>query len=276
MFLKKIDFWTPPITLFTEGHDSHSSCLSGILSLITLAVIILFSVFQIKNLFNRDDETPTSTSFKYFKYDAGKISLNDSSLFHFISFQDFKNKNNKKFDFSYFNIIGIEQPISTYETNNDIKNYNHWLYGYCNDERIKGIENIEKIDYLTKSACIKKYYDKETNQYYEISDAKFKYPSISHGTFNHDNTVYSILFISCTQTFLDIEFNGKLSCKNIDEVYISSIAVHLNFIDEYIDVLNYDNPIVKYLFRIENKLDNDNYSINHLNFNPSAIRSNIL
>ena len=79
---------------------------------------------------------------------------------------------------------------------------------------------MDKIDFLTKSACIKKYYDKETKQYYDINNPKFKYPFISHGTFNPDNTIYSILFISCSQTFLDIEFNGELTCKNIDEANI--------------------------------------------------------
>ena len=36
----------------------------------------------------------------------------------------------------------------------------------------------------------------------------------------------------------------------------------------------YKNPIGKYFFRIENKFDKDNYSVNHLNFNPSIIKSN--
>ena len=37
--------------------------------------------------------------------------------------------------------------------------------------------------------------------------------------------------------------------------------------------MKYKNPIIKYAYRIENKLDKDNYSVNHLNFNPSLVKS---
>ena len=52
-------------------------------------------------------------------------------------------------------------------------------------------------------------------------------------------------------------------------------GAHFNFIDQYIDVLKYRNPVVKYLYRIENLLDTINYSINYINLNPSMIKSNI-
>ena len=55
---------------------------------------------------------------------------------------------------------------------------------------------------------------------------------------------------------------------------MSSILVHLNFIEEYVDISKYNNPIGKYFYRIENKLDNNQYKINHLLFNPSVMISN--
>ena len=39
--------------------------------------------------------------------------------------------------------------------------------------------------------------------------------------------------------------------------------------------MKYGNPIIKYAYRIENKLDKDNYSVNHLNFNPSLVKSSV-
>jgi len=65
-----------------------------------------------------------------------------------------------------------------------------------------------------------------------------------------------------------------MACKDIKDFDFSAKLAHLNFIDHYIDVLNYNNPIGKYFYKIENKLDEENFSINHLNFNPSLIRSN--
>ena len=45
MFFKKIDFLTPPITLFYKGDEAHSSVFSGIISLITYSIIFIFGVY---------------------------------------------------------------------------------------------------------------------------------------------------------------------------------------------------------------------------------------
>ena len=276
MFLKKVDFLSPPITLFYQGFSSHSSPVSGILSIATLILAILFSVHEIIALFKRNDETPSSTSFTYFKEDVGTIVLNTTNLFHFISFEDYNNKGTENFDFSYLNVIGIEEPVSNYENNNNLKNYNHWLYGYCNNKSdIKGIEKIVTNKFLTKSACIKKYYDKETDEYYDTNHPKIKWPSVSHGTFHPENKIYSIIIKSCEKKILNYIFNGEYTCKNIDDFKNDVLVTHFNFIDEYVDILKYKSPVVKYSFRIESKYDNDHYSVNHLNFNPAKIKSNI-
>ena len=275
MVLKSIDFLSPPITLFYQGSISHSSPMSGILSIVTLLLVILLSIHEIISLFKRKDETPKSTTFTYFKEDIETITLDTSSLFHFISFEDYNNKGNEEFNFSYFNAIGIEEPVSLYENNNDLLNYNHWLYGFCNNENdIKGIEDKITKKFLTNSACIRKYYDKKLKQYYETTHPNFKWPSIAHGTFHPENKMYSIIIKSCDQNILDILFNRKYICKDVNGIN-NDLIVHLNFIDEYIDILKYENPVVKYSYRIENKFDKEHYSVNHLNFNPAEIKSNI-
>ena len=272
--LKKIDFLSPPITLFYNGSPSHPSYISGILTLLTLVLVIFFCSYQIKVLFNRKNETPKTTSFTYFQSDAGTISLNNSALFHFISLEDKTNKGNEEFYFSYFNIIGAEEPIHNYDTGYSIYNYNHWLYGYCDDSIIGDLKDIfSKNIFLSKSACIKKYYDINSKQYYNTESPHFRWPSISHGTFHPDNKIYSLAIVPCNPNFSDILFNKELICKNSEEFNFSTTAIHLNFIDEYIDILKYDNPVVKYAYRIENKFDKNNYGINHLNFNPAQVKS---
>jgi hypothetical protein len=86
--------------------------------------------------------------------------------------------------------------------------------------------------------------------------------------------MYSIIVKACEQNILINVFNDELTCKNIKEFDMTSMSIHLNFIDQYFDVLKYKNPIGNYFFRIENKVDDENYSINHINFNPSMLKSN--
>lgn len=276
MFLKEIDFLSQPITLFNQGSVSHSSLPSGILSIITVIIIIILSIREIKVSFQRSSETPSSTSFTYFIEDAGTISFNPSSLFHFISLENLNDKGKEDFNFSYFNAIGIESPITEFTRDNDIKNYDHWLYGFCGNENdIEYLKDIITMDYFTKSACIRKYYDSKSKEYYDINEPKFKWPSINHGTFHPKNNIYSIIIKECDQNILDSLFNGELICKDISEYDMTARVAHLNFIDQYIDILNYKNPISRYYFRLENLLDMINYSVHHLNFNPALIKSHI-
>ena len=212
MFLKEIDFLSKPITLFYQGSSSHSSSLSGFLSILCLVIVIIFSIHDIKTVFKRGSETPSSASFTYYIEDAGTISFNPSSLFHFISIENLNDEKEEDFNFSYFNAIGIEAPISEYATEMDIKKYDHWLYGFCNDSDINDLKDIINIDFFTKSACIRKYYNSESEEYYDTNDPKFKWPSISHGTFHPQNNIYSIIIIECNQTILDDLFNGELVC----------------------------------------------------------------
>ena len=139
-------------------------------------------------MFKRNDETPKSTTLTYFKEDVGTITLNTTNLFHFISFEDYNNKGNENFDFGYFNVIGLEEPVLNYENNNNLNSYNHWLYGLCNNQGdIKGVEKIVTNKFLTDSACIRKYYDKKSGEYYDTNNPNFKWPSVSHGTFHPEN-----------------------------------------------------------------------------------------
>ena len=122
-----------------------------------MVIIIFLFIIHLKKIFKRDNEIPLSTSFTNFVEDVGTIPLNSSSLFHFISIENSNNKEKEDFDFIYFNIIWFEYSTSDY-VNNNFNNYDHWLYGFCNNESsIKGIENIKKINYFLKSACIRKY-----------------------------------------------------------------------------------------------------------------------
>ena len=76
----------------------------------------------------------------------------------------------------------------------------------------------------------------------------------------------------------NIKFNHgeNYHCKSNQEIelFVNNLVVfYFYFINNYIDILNYKNPITKYLFNIEHIFSNNQYTQNHLNFNPSNIKS---
>ena len=52
------------------------------------------------------------------------------------------------------------------------------------------------------------------------------------------------------------------------------VIINFNFIDEYIDLQDYNNPIKKYFYIIKNKIEKEIYAFNQLIFNPTLLRTN--
>ena len=172
MFLKDIDILSPQITLFYNHFLSHSSRISGILTVITIIIIISCSLFYAKDILYRDKEIPTVSSYNLYIQDAGEFPINSSSFFHFISIvKDSHHPDNEEFDFTSFNLIGLDTPTKDYENDNNLTKYNHWLYGFCNKEDdIKGINDLVIQNYFIKSACIRKYFNSTEQKYYNTND----------------------------------------------------------------------------------------------------------
>ena len=127
MILKKVDFISPEITLFYKGSLSHSSIISGIISLISCIIIIAISVYYFLMLIYNERDSPKVANNNQFIEDAGIYPLNSSSFFHFISFV--RNSNNGQlyneiFDFTSFNLIGLETYFKVYENDKDLSKYN--------------------------------------------------------------------------------------------------------------------------------------------------------
>ena len=277
MFLKQIDILSPEITLFYRGHLSHTSIISGILTIIAVILVILCSIGYFLGLLYPEFEEPKVSSYTSFVEDAGIFPVNSSSFFHFISIiKDSHCQSNEEFDFTSFSLIGLETFIQDYEDDNNITKYNHWLYGFCNNESVTiGISHLLIQNYFTKSACIKKYYDNVTKEYYTSEHPKFKWPNMAHGTFNINKKFYSLILKKCDKKILNEVFGNSYECKTDEEInkYFKFGLIHFNFIDQYADILKYKQPNRKCFYRIENSLDKENYSINHINFNPSIIRT---
>ena len=271
MILKKIDFISPEITLFYKGSLSHSSIISGIISLVSCFAIISATIYYFLSIFYRERDCPKISNNELYIEDAGIFPLNSSSFFHYISIEEDSHKPTEElFDFTNFNLIGLETYTEDFENDNDLTKYNHWLYGFCNKEKdIKGIENLKIKDFFPKSACIRKFYDSATKKYYEVEDRNFRWPTISHGTCHPKKKFYTLILHKCEQNILNNIFGKDLICKSDEEIEKAAnkgMLIHFNFVDQYVDVLDYKEPIKKYFYRIENTIDKDNYSMNNINF----------
>jgi len=113
--------------------------------------------------------------------------------------------------------------------------FEHWIYGKCDSEEdSKEFGNIIDKEAFDKSACLKKFYNSNKSQYYDINDENFEWPVIE---------------------------------------YLSSVFLNFNILDHYVDILNYKNPISTFLYPISNSISSGSYLKNSLNFNPGLIKS---
>ena len=274
MIIKKIDILSPQITLFHKGDLSHSSIVSGIISIISFLIIILFGIYYSLDLIKR--ENPKVYFFNRFVEDAGIFLLNSSSLFHYISIGN--NQKVMDFDFYSFRLIGFNKYYSHYLTDRNLSKFEHWLYGLCNYENdTKGIKDLINQEDFEKSVCIRKYYNSKDGKYYDTDDPNFKWPTIEHGNSNSDVKSYSTILEKCEEETLELLLGKGNKCKNdlnMEYLFNGNWGTNLNFIDHYIDVLDYKEPNRKYFYAIENTFNKDYYSINHINFNPSSIMTN--
>ena len=269
MFLKRIDLLSPSITLYTNNKIRHSSIFSGILTITTYSILIATGCYFILDLIQR--KTPSAFYFNRYIEDAGFFSLNSNSMFNFIQILDTEKNLLVPFDYDSFRIYGIREYIDTFSTSNrNISEYEHWLYGNCNnDSDINGISYLIKTDDLTESVCIRKYFNKEEKKYYNTNEKGFIWPSIDKGVTNPNLTFYGIIIEQCRNDSL------KNDCKPIEEIekYAATHAVGFQIIDHYIDIYNYEQPLIKYFYNIQNGIFSNSYTTNHLNFNPATVKT---
>ena len=131
--LKNIDFLSPDITLYHKGYHSHSSWMSGIISLIQVIILIFCGIYYFLDLIYHRE--PKAYYYNRFIEDAGFYPINSSSFFHFISISTEKDSMTEyDFDFLSFRVIGLDSYYIDYLESKNLSNYDHWLYGKCDTE----------------------------------------------------------------------------------------------------------------------------------------------
>ena len=282
MYIKYLDYLSPRITFYYKGFLSHSSIASGIISIISIIFLIILVVYFSLDIIQRKD--PNTSYFKSFTGDAGEYQINTSSLFHFINIVKNERGNiiYEEFDFTYFNIIGVQAYTDNYLSNldrNGIYSFDHWIYGYCNKEvNTEGLDDLITYKSFEKSACIKMFYNKSDDQYYNIGVSNFSWPRIAHGTFNESNVLYGLNIQRCNNITIKKILGNEYVCKSKEEIdsffkFRGSIIIYFYFVNNYINVLSYEKPNNKFFYRIENPFTYDKYSTNDININPALIQT---
>ena len=158
MIFKKFDFISPQITLYFKGNTIHPSIFSGIVTIISYLIILAYGIFNTLSFIYKKD--PKIYFFTRYIEDAGTFPLNASSMFHFIQMVTTDDNKYHPIDFDAVRFIGIEETIDNYMNITNLYDYNHWVYGPCDNKTdTKGIEHLITQDYFEQSACIKKYYN---------------------------------------------------------------------------------------------------------------------
>ena len=170
-----------------------------------------------------------------------------------------------------------------YKEYQDLKDNDHWVYGSCDlnthFEAIKDLEDF-KDDFLqflfSESLCIKKYYNKENQQYYDINTNGFKWPSINGGIINDNKVIYNIIIERCQQDTLDLIMGEGYTCNNDSRIYEKigkSLYAYLSFLDYYIDLDDYHNPEKKYLAEIYDEMQNEFYMKNEITLSHITVET---
>ena len=91
-------------------------------------------------------------------------------------------------------------------------------------------------------------------RYYDTDDPNFRWPRMAYGTFNSKNEFYNVIIEGCKQSTINLIMGENASCKSDEyrsKLISSGAGFFFNFIDSYIDVLDYKHPIHKYVFTID-------------------------
>ena len=271
MIIQNLDFLSPKITLFFKGRYKHSSIFSGLITILSYLIILASIIYYTLEFIDRSN--PTIYFFNRFIEDTGIYPLNESSIFHYINLISPSRNKTIEYDFNSIRIYGILSTIDIYIQQYDYSENNHWEYGLCNyDEDItyKKIKDLIDQKVFSQSVCIKKYYSSKDKKYFNKGESGFIWPTLEHGSSHPNRTIYGIIIEACQNNSL---IN---SCNSIEviESYFRRYAISLNFIDHYADVLNYTEPFTYYINSITNGLTiSTTISVNHLNFNPSLMRT---
>jgi hypothetical protein len=278
MFLKKLDLISPKITIYHKGSLMHSSIFSGILSIITILFIFIIIIYYSLDIVQK--KNPKIYNIESYIEDVPIFKVNLTSFFHFINIVSVGDGNlTEGVDFTKVRIIGSKIYYRNYLHSN-IKRIDYWVYGQCdNSSEFGEIGKLITYNFFQKCACVKKYYNHHTEKLYDIKDPNFKWPEIGHGLSRDDNIMYNIFIQNCSEEHIGEILENTSCTKNPAEInqYFQGLRkqkmFHIYFLDHYVNNSDYRNPNKPFFSRLETPIELDQYTIHHMKFNPSIIKT---
>ena len=275
-YLLKIDILSPNITLYQNEYRAHTSGFGGFLTIISLLSCVVISfLLSIDFIFKKN---PSSSYYKKFEKEAGTFYFNSVGMFHFFRFSN-NYVTHPKINTKYVRFIGIRN-ITLYLSDRSILNkgeIEYWIYDNC----INGIDNqnLDKnlfIDFpdFESHVCLRYYYNPLTKKFCNNTEKDFLYPYLIHGTANKDNLFYYITIETCrNNSHYNLAYREKYcgTKEEITEFRNKIDGGDLYFIDNYVDVSNYKNPIIKFIQSVSGTMNSIDVPIYHLLFNPLRI-----
>ena len=289
MFLERLDFLSPKITLFYKYKQRHSSPFGGLLTLIMIIICIYFILKFLFTLFNH--RTPSVIFYRKYEKDLSKYSLDSSSIPHLIWVKNYNNNSFKSIiNAKAIRIILLADEYNYEANTSNLKNYEHWVYDSCdkndfgdyeklifNDEYIN---NNNSYNDIKNANCIRYYYDKTEQKYYSSKNKtlnnNFKYPYLEQGISNKNKTILSIFFEKCTNNSITNNIFGNCEKEENIQKYLKEYnSAYIQILDHQIDLTDYNKPIQTYFMGISSLLlYNKGYEVKNVNLSPLLIRSN--
>ena len=266
--LQSFDILSPEISLYYKGKLRHSSNCSGFLSIISLLLVIFFSIFFSQDLIYKTN--PTAFYYNRFIEQIHPVNLNSSGLFHIINL----NYGTLQLEFNrLFTIVGVENHLRYFDFSN-LTSFNHYIYDYCEENDIIGIEDTFKSILQIKNVnfCIKKYYDNITQKVYNLNKNEYSYPIITRGNSDPVPSRYGILIQKCKNSSI---INNCYNEDIIDIEIKKFVGYSIEFLDHNILIENYKGVNLNIYNKIGNQFNlGVGYTTNHLNFKPVMVKTN--
>ena len=200
--LKRIDYLAPSIGLHYNGSGKHYSKVSHTISLISFIGTLLSIIYFIRPFILK--KNPSTMINEKFVKKAEAIYIKPSSFFHLVHVLDMKNFFSV-FDFTSFRVIGIDEDLILYKEYEYgyLEEIDHWVYGLCDPNtdfvNVKDLDDYKELEiFLNNSVCIKKYFNADAQEYYNVNSKGFKWPVIKGGILNQNvNKQYTIIIEKC-------------------------------------------------------------------------------
>ena len=277
MSLKNLDYLSPEITLFYYGNRRHATIFGSILTLLLIAISILYIIFLFLNIFNH--EISNFMFYRNYITDISHYYFNDTTgIFHYFLMYDTKERTYGEYNPKYIRIF-MSRLYRTYQENKDnLYENEHWVYDLCKD----GIDNYnldndvfneENSKTFGVGACLKYYYDTKNHTYIKIDDKiNFKYPYLIHGAGNKNNLYLETIVEKCENSSVTKEILGDCGPQNEINEYLEKYkGIYLQILERQVDTDNYNKPVLQYIYGIGASLNIDSVSVNNINLSPFEI-----